>query len=30
MAATAANVTLCVFMSQHNRSHLYKRVLGDF
>src|SRR5215208_5283838 len=30
MAATAANVTLCVFMSNYNLSHLYKRVLGDF
>src|SRR5215212_7443815 len=30
MAASAANVTLCVFMSQHNLSHIYKRVLGDY
>jgi hypothetical protein len=30
IAASAVNVTLCVFMSNYNLSHLYKRVLGDF
>jgi hypothetical protein len=30
IAASAVNVTLCVFMSYYHLSHLYKRVLGDF
>ena len=30
MAASAAKVSVCVFMSQHSLSHLYKRVLGEF
>jgi hypothetical protein len=30
IAASAANVTLCVFISQHYLAHLYKKVLRDF